>query len=119
MFERIGWIVIVNLVLYFKTLRFKFVSDDFSCWKNPPVAKNAWHKLFLQLSGQMKIYAKSIQFVRTNKEWFIAIVRKEEMEHFFALVLHIAICISIYFAFGRSQISFLAALLYSTNPINN
>src|SRR3990167_8560003 len=119
MFEQIAWIIIVNLALYIKTLRFKFVSDDFSCWKNPPVAKNAWHKLFLQLSGQMKIYAKSIQFVRTNKKWFIAIVRKEEMEHFFALVLHIAICISIYFAFGRSQISFLAALLYSTNPINN
>ena len=50
MFEQIAWIIIVNLALYIKTLRFKFVSDDFSCWKNPPVAKNAWHKLWLEIT---------------------------------------------------------------------
>ena len=103
----------------YKNLRFKFVSDDFTCWKNPPISKNAWHRLWLQVTGQMKFYAKSIQFFKANGKWFVAIVRKEELEHLFALVLHIAICISIYFAFGASWVSFVAALLYSTTPVNN
>ena len=119
MLEKIGFIILVNLALYFKTLRFKFVSDDFSCWKNPPVAKNAWHRLWLQITGQMKIYAKSIQFVRANRKLFMAIVRKEEMEHLLALTLHICICLSIYFVFGASWVSFVAAMLYSVNPVNN
>lgn len=117
--EKIAWIIIINLALYLKTLRFKFVSDDFTVWKNPPVAKNLWHKMWLQVSGQMKIYSKSVKFVWTNGKLFMAIIRSEEMEHLLALVLHIAICISIYFAFGASWVSFVAAMLYSVNPVNN
>ena len=117
--EAIGWIIVVNLALYIKTLRFKFVSDDFSCWKNPPVPKNKWHKIWLQVTGQMKVYAKSVRFVSANGKLFMAIIKSEEMEHLLALVLHIAICISIYFAFGVSWVSFVAAMLYSTNPVNN
>ena len=119
MLEKIGLIIVVNLALYLKTLSFKFVSDDFSCWKNPPVPKNRWHKLWLQITGQMKIYAKSIRFAIFKKKLLIAIVKCEEMEHLLALLLHIAICVSIYFAFGASQVSFIASLLYSTNPVNN
>ncbi len=115
----IGWIVVVNLALYLKTLRYKFVSDDFSVWKNPPIAKNFWHKRWLELTGQKKIYAKSIRFAFANKKLYVAIVRAEEMEHLLALLIHIGICISIYFAFGQSQVSFVAAILYSVNPINN
>ena len=119
MLNSIGWIVVVNLILYFRRLRHRFVSDDFSAWKNPPVPKGPWHKLWLQASGQMKIYAKSVQFVRANGKWFMAVSRKEEMEHFFAIFLHICICVSIYFAFGSSWVSFVAAMLYSVNPVNN
>lgn len=119
MFENIAWVIIVNLLLYVKTLRYKFVSDDFSVWKNPPVAKNAWHRLWLQVTGQMKFYAKSVQFVRSKGKLYLAIVRKEELEHLFTIMLHIAICITIYFAFGPSWVSFVAALLYSMNPVNN
>jgi len=117
--DNIAWIIIVNLVLYFKTLKFRFVSDDFSVWKNPPIAKNRWHRCWLELTGQKKIYAKSIQFVRANGKLFLAIIRKEEMEHLLALILHICICVAIYFAFGASWVSFVAAMLYSVNPVNN
>ena len=119
MFEKIAWIIVVNLALYLKTLRFKFVSDDFTVWKNPPVAKNFIHRCWLQITGQMKLYAKSVQFIFSNKKLYVAIVRNEEAEHLLALLLHIAICIAIYFAFGASQVSFIASLLYSTNPVNN
>lgn len=119
LFEQIGLIIVVNLALYVKTLRYKFVSDDFSCWKNPPVPKNRLHKLWLQFTGQMKIYAKSIRFLKANGKLFVAVIRAEEMEHLLALALHIAVCIAIYFAFGASWVSFVAAMLYSTNPVNN
>ena len=119
MLNSVAWIIIINLALYFKTLRYKFVSDDFSCWKNPPVAKNWWHMRWLEITGQKKIYAKSIQFLRSEGKWFLAIVKKEEMEHLLALALHICICLSIYFAFGVSWVSFVAAVLYSVNPVNN
>lgn len=119
MLNDLGWIVVVNLALYIKTLRYKFVSDDFSCWKNPPVAKNAWHRLWLQITGQMKFYARGIRFVWNNGKLYMAIIKSEELEHLVALTLHILICIAIYFAFGASKVSFIASLLYSTNPVNN
>lgn len=117
--EHVGLIIVFNLALYFKTLRFKFVSDDFSVWKNPPVAKNGWHKLWLQLTGQMKIYANSIRFLGANGKFFVAVVKSEEMEHLLALVIHTLICIAIYFAFGASWVAFVASALYATNPVNN
>lgn len=112
-------IVAVNFALYLKTLRFKFVSDDFTVWRSPPVAKNAWHKAWLRFTGAGKYLSPSIRIVRHEKKWYVAIIKTEELEHLIALLIHTAICVSIYFAFGPSQISFVAALLYSTNPVNN
>lgn len=119
MFEQIGLIIALNLALYFKTLRFKFVSDDFSVWKNPPVFKNAWHKAWLRFIGAAKLLTTSPQFVRANGKWFFVLAKTEEFEHLLALLIHTAICISIYFAFGASQVAFIAAMLYATNPANN
>jgi len=119
MFNHIAIIILVNLLLYFKTLRYRFVSDDFTVWKNPPVAKNRFHKLWLQCTGQMKFYANSIQFVRANGKFFVVVCKKEEFEHLYTILIHTAICVAIYFAFGASWISFVAALLYATNPVNN
>lgn len=119
MFEHLAWITIVNLALYFRTLRFKFVSDDFSVSQQQTPFKNRWHKAWLRFIGAVKLKSRSVHFCRYEGKWVVAIAKKEEMEHFIALLIHIAICISIYFAFGASQVSFIAALLYSTNPFNN
>lgn len=40
-------------------------------------------------------------------------------DHAFTVALHTLASVLIYFAFGANQISFLASLLYSVNPINN
>src|SRR3990167_1736912 len=118
MFEKISWIIVVNLALYFRTLKFKFVSDDFSVFHNPPVFKNAWHKRWLQFTGACKLKGPTFSFV-----WFkglkMGIIKTEEQEHLLALLIHIAICVSIFFAFGANHVSFVAALLYSVNPVNN
>jgi len=119
MFDQIAWIIIVNLALYFKTLRFKFVSDDFSVFHNPPAVKNPWHKAWLRFSGQAKFLSPSVHFVYANGKWFMAVLKNEEFEHLLALLIHTAICLSIFFAFGASHVSFVAALLYSVNPVNN
>src|SRR3990167_5047199 len=92
MFNHIAIIILVNLLLYFKTLRHRFVSDDFTVWKNPPVAKNRFHKLWLQCTGQMKFYANSIQFVRANGKFFVVVCKKEQFEHLYTILIHTAIC---------------------------
>jgi hypothetical protein len=118
-FEQIALLIVVNLALYFKTLRFKFVSDDFSVWKNPPEFKNGFHMAWLRFIGAAKLLSPSVRFFKLNGKPHMAILKTEELEHLLALLIHIAICVSIYFAFGASTISFVAALLYSTNPVNN
>lgn len=118
-FHAIGWLVVVNFALYFRTLRFKFVSDDFTVWRNPPPIKNAWHKAWMRFIGAAKFLSRSVHFVRANGKFFVAITKTEEVEHLLALLIHTAICISIYFAFGASWISFVGAMLYATNPVNN
>ena len=119
MMESIAWITVVNLALYLKTLRYKFVSDDYSVFNNPPKYKNRWHKRWLQITGQGKWAARSINFYKENGKWKVAVINTGEQEHLIALLVHIAICISIYFGFGPSQVSFVAALFYSVNPVNN
>lgn len=109
--DSIFWIIIVNLALYYRTLRFKFVSDDLAVFMNPPAVKNRWHKIWMRFTGQIKLKNKSYVW---HKNKFVGI-ETEEMEHFIALLLHTLICVMIYLAFG----SIIAALLYSVNPVNN
>jgi hypothetical protein len=115
MFESIAWIVVVNLVLYFKTLRYKFVSDDLAVFMNPPTVKNWWHKQWMRFTGQIKLKNKSFSLRKIQGKLKCVIAETEEMEHLIALLLHISICVMIYLAFN----SWLAALLYSVNPVNN
>lgn len=119
LFEKIALIIVANLALYFKTLRFKFVSDDFAVFHNPPVFKNAWHKRWLQFIGAAKLRNRTINFVMLKKKPHIVLTKTEEEEHFLALLIHIAICLAIFFAFGHNNISFVAAMLYAVNPVNN
>lgn len=119
MINCIAWIVIVNLVLYYKTLRFKFVSDDWAVFKNPPEFKNAFHKRWLQFIGAAKLMSWTFRVVRDQGKFKFVGIKTEEGEHFLALLLHILVCVLIYVAFGRSHVSFIAALLYSTNAANN
>lgn len=112
-------ITIVCLLLYFRTLRFKFVSDDFAVWKNPPKYKNRWQKGFLRFIGSLKLRSMSYIPQFRNGKLTMYKIESEEKEHLYALLLHILICIMIYYSFGKNQISFVAALLYATNAMNN
>jgi hypothetical protein len=111
-------LILVDLLLYFKTLRYKFVSDDFSTYLNPPVFKNRWHRRWLQFTGACKLMSKSFHFMKFEGKWKMVIVKTEEGEHLYALIIHTGIVVSIWCAFGGNYISWIAALLYATNPVN-
>lgn len=97
--EHIYFIIALNLIVYFKTLRYKYVSDDIATATQPRVIKNYWHGLWMQFRGFKYFNARQA--------------------HLISMALHIINCILIYILFGRNNISFLTAILFSVNPINN
>src|SRR3990167_9423919 len=114
------WLIVINLVLYFHTLRFKLVSDDFSVFHNPPKFKNELHKAWLRFTGQGKWSSRTLTFFKDETgKWKFGVVNTAEVEHLLTLIIHICICIAFYFAFGANQTAFIGALLYAVNPANN
>lgn len=92
-------IITATFALYWRSLKYKYVSDDIPVYKNPPKFKNAWHKRLLQFLGSAKIKPKEDRLITIG--------------------IHSLICVMIFLAFGRNDISFLAALLFAFNPTNN
>ena len=47
-------ILAANVLLYAKTLKYKYVSDDLTTYKTPPKWKNKAHKWWLWILAQYK-----------------------------------------------------------------
>lgn len=99
MIEHICIILLVTLLFFAKTITYKYCSDDLPAVANPPKFKNKWQKRLLQLKGGLRV--------------------NPQEEHLITTVIHGLVCVFIYLAFGATDISFLAALLFCLNPINN
>jgi hypothetical protein len=95
--DKILIIIVINLIFYFKTLRFGYVSDDITTSR---VAKTGkfWVDAWRQFRGFCYFDSK--------------------FEHLTSLILHTINCVLIYIAFGCSDISFWAAMLFGINPAN-
>jgi tetratricopeptide (TPR) repeat protein len=87
----------LNLIVYFRLLRCGYIIDD--AFIPAKKGKNFFHTLWLQISA--KGY--------TNPA----------VEHLTRIIIHTAAAILIFFTFGRNEISFFLALLWSINPVNN
>ena len=98
MIERIAILLVSNLIFYFPTLRYQYISDDIISAQRPK-EKNKWLHLLWTLEGKLKI--------------------NPPVDHAITTILHALVCVGIYLGFGRNEISFLAALLFAFNPINN
>lgn len=98
MVEKIAIILLLNIIFYWKTIYFKYVSDDILS-RNRGHYANKWLNAFWVFEGHLK--------------------SNEQVDHFITLMLHALVCVGIYFAFGANNVSFIAALLFSVNPINN
>jgi len=92
-------ILAVNVLVYAKTLKLGYVSDDLPTFQNPPIMKNKREKIFRWVLAQYKSCPK--------------------YDHLLTLSIHALISAFIYLAFGSNDISFIAALLFACNPANN
>ncbi len=97
--DKIVIVLAVNWLLYFRTLRLSYVSDDIPTHVNPPKMKNKWDKYFRWILAQYK----------HNPKW----------DHLLTLTIHALVSVFIYLAFGANNLSFIAALLFTANPANN
>ena len=86
------------MLFYLKTINYKYVSDDVQSFQRPK-EKNKWIHAFWVFEGKLKSSPK--------------------IDHAITMCLHILVCVGIYLGFGGNDISFIAALLFSFNPINN
>jgi len=98
MIDKICWILLLNLIFYFKTIYFSYVSDDVQS-SNRPKEKNKFWQAFWVFEGKLK--------------------STPQADHALTMVLHALVCVGIYLGLGKNDISFLAALLFAFNPINN
>lgn len=81
-----------------RTIGFKYVSDDIQSFERPK-EKNKWLQALWVFEGKLKSNPAN--------------------DHALTMVLHALVCVGIYLGFGGNDVSFIAALLFSFNPINN
>jgi len=95
--EKILTIILLNLLVYCRVLRYGYIIDDnvIPQKKDPNPIKNFWYQL-------------------TSRYY-----NNSQVEHLQRLGVHIINCCLIYIAFGKTNVSFLAALLFSVNPWGN
>ena len=98
MLEKICIILLVNILFYLKCLGFKYVSDDIPSSQRKETHPK-WKYWLLVFEGHLK--------------------SNPQTDHAITMILHALVCVFIYTGFGATQASFLAALLFSFNPINN
>jgi hypothetical protein len=98
MIERISIILLLNILFYLKTMSFKYVSDDIGASQRPK-HPNKWVQRFLIFEGDAR--------------------SRPDIDHITTTLIHAFVCVFLYIGFGSSDISFLAAILFSVNPITN
>ena len=97
--QKILFIILVNLVYFFKTLTYKYSSDDIPVSQRPPRMKDKFEELLCWLDARIRF--------------------EPQADHAMTTVIHAAVAVFIYTGFGSTDISFLAAILFSFNPTNN
>ena len=108
----VSFILLFNVVLYFRTLNYGLVMDDFQWWRIRGQA--GFFKLSkIRSLGNFKAVVSERLYGGTTFGLNI------KMEHAFTLFLHALTCVLMFFVFGRNEVSFWAATLYACNPINN
>ena len=101
-FQNLAIIVLLNFLVYYKTLFFGYVGDDIERAERAQEFKNIFHRWWLQFIGLKH--------------------RNPMVAHFISIITHTACAMMIYLSlgsfFGDYPSAFLAALLFSINPIN-
>ena len=134
-------IIFVNLLFYWATLNYYFVSDDIpaSAIPNPEKEKDIKDLQGLMGTLSTKYPDQKNEFipklVDLNNKWSSSAPKgfwrgvwtqlrgqryfNPRQAHIVTLTIHILNCCLIYLAFGHNNVSLLASLLFSINPINS
>ena len=91
-------ILITTLFFYRKTVNYGYIIDDIEVAIHEKTGR-FWKDLWYQIRGH---------------SYF-----DREREHTITLFIHTINCMLIYKVFGSNNVSFLAAMLFSVNPVNN
>ncbi len=105
-------IVLFNIIVYLRTLRFSIIVDDIRYYEEISRIKDTplyWRGFLYLFRGIKRRLYGGATFGVNN----IA------LDHAISILLHTCICVLIYMVFGYNEISFFAALLYSCNPVNH
>lgn len=97
MIYKIIIILSVNMLLYARALRCGYVSDDLPCEQRRKEKKQG----------------------KYERVWQSATSGNPKLDHAISIAVHAMCCVFIYTGLGANNISFMAALLFSANPINN
>lgn len=101
-------IVLLNLGLYWRTLKYEGVVDDLT-----------WYRKIQKLRLLSNDIPGWIEYLRRRLYGAGTFGLSFEKDHAFAIFLNCVTATLIYLAFGQNNISFWAAILYTCNPINN
>lgn len=99
MFEKICILIVANLLFFYKSLQYKYSSDDIPVFTHPPKTKNFYHKLYLWIESSYRA--------------------GPQVDHALTMFIHTLNSVLIYIGFGANDTSFIAALLFMVNPLNN
>lgn len=100
MFERICIILLANLVFFSKTLTYQYTSDDVPVWKDSKDrAMKWWQRRWGQIEGSVRV--------------------SPQQDHLLTTFFHAFVAVFVYIMFGANDVSYVAALFFSFNPMNN
>src|SRR5574343_247465 len=96
----IAIIICITFLMYYRTIGYQFIIDDHDHIKDPKdITKNFFKRWWEYFWG-----VKIVSF---------------KVAHFFNILVHATVCSLIYIVFGKNDISFLTAVLFALNPVNN
>jgi len=99
MWLRINILILINLLFYWRTLKYGYVSDDMLVKAASKPTGKFWPDLWSEFRGVCYFNSKR--------------------EHAISLIIHTINSILVYLAFGADKVSFWAAMLWAINPVNN
>ena len=107
-------IVLANVLMYWRTIKYRYVSDDIISAYRTPEKNPFWH-YFWVLEGKLK----SVSFKKMSEGTNHILSTLPRVDHIINIVLHVLTCVGIYLGFGANPMSLAAALLFSFCPMNN
>lgn len=98
MIDAVCALIAINFLFYFKTLRYKYSSDDIPAARRPKHPNKLFHWL-----GVLEGRARSTP----------------QIDHALTLCLHTLAAVGVFLGFGGGVTAFIAAMLFSVNPATN